>query len=258
MTQLPQQASLRLASYNIRKCVGMDLRRKPRRILNVLDGLGAGLVVLQEADKRLPPRPAALSHFVLDEAGWQVADLGGAGSLGWHGNAVIWRHDDIKLRQMGHIALPGLEPRGAVWVEFDTQLGPLRVVGAHLGLLARSRRQQVQHLVQALSDLAPMATVIAGDFNDWSKGRALERWATGLQFAPPLASFPSPHPLGALDRIALDQTALTQGLALAQHGVYDARPAQIASDHLPVWVDLVKNAQVLPHSDVIHGIVTDP
>ncbi len=258
MIELPLTAPLRLASYNIQKCVGMDLRRKPRRILNVLDGLGAGLVVLQEADKRLPPRPAALSHFVLDEAGWQVAGLGGAGSLGWHGNAVIWRNPELSLRQMGHIVLPGLEPRGAVWVEFDSQIGPLRVVGAHLGLLARSRRQQVQHLMQELSQLASMATVVAGDFNDWSKGRALERWAPGLQFVPPLPSFPAPRPLGALDRIALDQTALTQGLTVAQHGVYDARPAQIASDHLPVWMDLVKYAQVLPHSDVIHGIVTEP
>jgi endonuclease/exonuclease/phosphatase family metal-dependent hydrolase len=238
MIQPAKPATLRLASYNIQKCVGLDLRRKPRRILNVLDGLGASLVVLQEADKRLPPRPAALPHFVLDEAGWAVADLGGAGSLGWHGNAVIWRGAELELRQMGHIPLPGLEPRGAVWVELDTLLGPLRVVGTHLGLLAKSRRQQVQQLMIALSDLTRMATIIAGDFNDWTKGKTLERWAPDLQFVSPQPSFPSPRPLGALDRIALDRVAQAQGLAVAQHGVYDAQPAQIASDHLPVWADL--------------------
>ena len=50
--------TLRIASYNVQKCVGMDFRRLPRRILQVLDGLRAEIVTLQEADKRLPPRPS--------------------------------------------------------------------------------------------------------------------------------------------------------------------------------------------------------
>lgn len=225
---------LRLASYNIQKCVGLDMRRQPRRILTVLDGLGAHVALLQEADKRLPPRPAALPHFVLQEAGWTVADLGGAGSLGWHGNAVIWRHDSVRLREIGHITLPGLEPRGAVRVELDTHLGPLRVIGVHLGLLPRFRRQQVLHLVQEMLGLPDMATVLAGDFNDWSNGKSLQLWAPKLSFLPAHPSFPSPRPMGALDRIALGD-----GLEATAHGVYDARPAHIASDHLPVWADLV-------------------
>lgn len=234
----PTQASLRLASYNIQKCVGLDLRRQPRRILTVLDGVGASLVLLQEADKRLPPRPAALPHFALEEAGWQVADLGGAGSLGWHGNAVIWRGDNIKLREIDHISLPGLEPRGAVRVEFDSVLGPIRVIGAHLGLLTRFRRQQVLHLVQELADLPEMKTIVAGDFNDWSRGKTMERWAPALRFLPPLASFPAPRPVAALDRIAL-----SKGLVATAHGVYNGRPAYIASDHLPIWADLVSGSE---------------
>ena len=65
---------LRLASYHIQKCVGLDLRRQPQRILQVLEGMRADIVVLQEADKRLPPRPAALPQFMLDEAGWQIVE----------------------------------------------------------------------------------------------------------------------------------------------------------------------------------------
>ena len=227
-------APLRLASYNVQKCVGLDLRRLPRRILQVLDGLGASLVVLQEADKRLPPRPAALPHFVLNEAGWQVADLGGAGSLGWHGNAVIWRGDDLALTGMGHIALPGLEPRGAVRAEFDTPLGPLRVIGMHLGLINHSRRQQLLHLARESREFPDMPTVWAGDFNEWSRQPVLENLVPQMHFLPPLPSFPSPRPVGPLDRIAL-----SHGLRVSAHGVYDNRPANIASDHLPVWADLL-------------------
>lgn len=226
--------ALRLASYNIQKCVGLDLRRQPRRILQVLGRLGADIVVLQEADKRLPPRPAALPHFVLEEAGWQVADLGGAGSLGWHGNAVIWRGAALRLRDMGHITLPGLEPRGAVWVEFDGPLGALRVVGVHLGLVGRSRRQQVLHLAEETARLPEMPMVWAGDFNDWSPRSGLEGLAPRMRFLPPRPSFPALRPLGPLDRIAL-----SAGLEVAGHGVHLEQPAHIASDHLPVWADIV-------------------
>lgn len=226
--------TLRLASYNIQKCVGLDLRRQPRRTLQVLSALGAQVVVLQEADKRLPPRPAALPHFVLNEAGWQIADLGGAGSLGWHGNAVIWQGTDIALRATAHHDLPGLEPRGAVRVEFDTPIGPLRVVGMHLGLLSASRRDQVVHLARDMDRLEAMPTVWAGDFNEWSRQPVLDHLAPMMRFLPPRPSFPSPQPLGALDRIAH-----SAGLAVTAHGVHADRPAHIASDHLPVWADLV-------------------
>lgn len=80
---------LRRASHNIQTCVGLDLRRQPQRILQVIEQIGARIVLLQEADKRLPPRPSTLPHFVVDEAGWQAVNLGGAGSLGWHGNAIL-------------------------------------------------------------------------------------------------------------------------------------------------------------------------
>ena len=227
--------TLRLASYNIQKCVGLDLRRQPRRILQVLGALGADIAVLQEADKRLPPRPAALPHFVLEEAGWNVVDLGGAGSLGWHGNAVIWKGAGITQLASAHHDLPGFEPRGAVRVEFDTPIGSLRVLGLHLGLLAASRRDQIVHLAHDLERLPPMPTVWAGDFNEWSRQPVLDHLAPMLRFLPARPSFPAPRPLGALDRIAHSPE-----LSAVAHGVFAERPAPIASDHLPVWADLTR------------------
>ncbi|MBE1284589.1 MAG: endonuclease [Rhodobacteraceae bacterium] len=228
---------LRLASYNIQKCVGLDLRRLPRRIVQVLESIGAEIVVLQEADRRLPPRPAALPHFVLDETGWNIVDLGGAGSLGWHGNAIIWKGDALRLTGQGHIALPGLEPRGAVRAEFETPIGPLRVIGAHLGLTGRARREQVLHLARECEEMSEMPTLWAGDFNEWSRGPILDHLAPAMSFLPPLASFPAPRPMGPLDRIALGR-----GLKATGHGVHADRPAHIASDHLPIWVDLAQDA----------------
>ena len=122
-------------------------------------------------------------------------------------------------------------------VEFDTHIGPLRVMGMHLGLLPASRRQQITHIRRFDDDLDQMPTVWAGDFNEWSRQPVLDHLAPDMRFLPPVPSFPAAQPLGALDRIALGA-----GLEAVVHGVHDARPAHIASDHLPIWADLASGA----------------
>ena len=224
---------LRIATYNLQKCVGLDLRRRPDRSLNVLNALGADIAVLQEADKRLPPRPAALPHDMIEEDGWTILPFGApGGSLGWHGNAMLIR-GDITLITTAHIDLPGLEPRGAIRADLETQIGPLRVVGLHLGLVRRYRLLQMAAICRALRDLPMLPTVIAGDFNEWSKGMALDAAVKRVQFLPPRASFPAPRPVAPLDRIALSPDLTAQGT-----GVHTSQPAHIASDHLPVWADV--------------------
>ena len=51
---------MRIASYNIRKAVGLDWRRNPGRIVDVLAEIDADVVVLQEADKRVGARAGVL------------------------------------------------------------------------------------------------------------------------------------------------------------------------------------------------------
>ena len=51
---------MRIASYNIRKARGLDQRHDPGRIVDVINGIGADVVALQEADFRLGDRPAAV------------------------------------------------------------------------------------------------------------------------------------------------------------------------------------------------------
>jgi endonuclease/exonuclease/phosphatase family metal-dependent hydrolase len=77
-----------------------------------------------------------------------------------------------------------------------------------------------------------MPTVLAGDFNDWGEALALDATAKAVRFLPGLPSFPAPRPVAALDRLAI-----SPGLHALRSGVHNARPARIASDHLPVWAD---------------------
>lgn len=228
---------LRIASYNLQKCVGMDLRRRPHRSLKVIEGLGADVVVLQEADKRMPPRPSALPHGMIEDDGWQVVPLGQdghrpGGSLGWHGNAMLIR-PHLRVLATAHLDLPGLEPRGAIRVDLETGLGPLRVIGLHLGLIKRYRLLQVAAIMRCLRELPYLPTVLAGDFNEWGSDMALDTMAQGLRFVPGDPSFPAPRPVARLDRFAL-----SDDLEAVAHGTYLGHPARVASDHLPVWTDL--------------------
>ena len=131
---------MRIASYNIRKAVGTDRRRDPARILKVLNRIEADVVMLQEADLRLGPRPAAIPRFLISqETDYEVADLAiNDVSLGWHGNAILLRRG-LAPSRLDRIELPGLEPRGAVLAE----VAGLTFVGAHLGLMRRFRLLQM-------------------------------------------------------------------------------------------------------------------
>lgn len=224
---------MRIASYNLQKCVGIDLQRRPSRNMTVIRALRAEVVVLQEADKRLPPRPAALPHDLVRKKGFERVDFGQPkGSLGWHGNAMLLR-PSVTVLETSCISLPGLEPRGAIRADLLTPLGKLRIVGVHLGLFRRHRIMQLNAVTRALRALPEMPTVLAGDFNEWGPKTALDAATPGYDFVATGRSFPAPRPVAALDGFALSPS-----LTPLAYGVLTRRPAQSASDHLPIWLEI--------------------
>jgi endonuclease/exonuclease/phosphatase family metal-dependent hydrolase len=212
----------------------MDRRRSPERILDVIGEVDADIVLLQEADHRLGGRPAALTRAeVLARGDHVVLDHSlNATSLGWHGQAVLVRRGWPVLRTQ-RIALPGLEPRGAILAEIPTGAGPLRVVGVHLGLIRRYRLLQLAAIRAALSRHPPMPTVIAGDYNEWSPQNGTAPLLSDFHVHVPGRSYPSLRPIGPLDRIAVGM-----GAHLVEAGVHVSALSRVASDHLPVWATL--------------------
>ena len=229
-----EQTTIRIASYNIRKARGLDQRRRPERTLQVINSLGADIIVLQEADKRLGGRPPALPRKMIEvETDLTLVELSSNGtSLGWHGNAVLMR-EPSRLTGFKRLDLPGLEPRGAVAIDLDVGIS---VVGAHLGLRRRDRQDQLSALNRATLDR--QHTVIAGDFNEWSKHRGLEPLADRFSTHAPGHSFHARRPIAALDRFAL-----SHGLSQVNAGVEQGAQAKRASDHLPIWLDVVVPAK---------------
>jgi len=224
--------SIRVASYNMHKARGLDQRRRPERIVQVINGLGADVVALQEADKRLGPRHPALPRKMIEtETDFELVEVSANGiSIGWHGNAVLVRKG-LSVRDTQRLDLPGLEPRGAVRVTLGIGTG-VNVVATHLGLLRRDRRAQLAVLNDATAKDAQV--VIAGDFNEWSMRKGFEPLAERFETHSPGRSFHARRPIAALDRFAL-----SRGIEMRDAGVEQGALARIASDHLPIWSDIV-------------------
>jgi endonuclease/exonuclease/phosphatase family metal-dependent hydrolase len=227
---------IRVASYNMRKAIGTDRRRRPERTIEVLNELDADVIALQEADRRFGTRTSAIPLHLLDEHSdykpvpFETRD----GSIGWHGNALLVRKSvEIKSRELVH--LPSLEPRGAVLAELAVDGEALRVVGMHLDLSGLWRRRQahaILHHIAALDGGIP--AVLMGDLNEWSvRGGCLRDFGHHLSFADCGRSFHVRRPVARLDRIMV-----TPGLEIAECGVHHSAAARKASDHFPVWARL--------------------
>ncbi len=231
--------SLKLASYNIRKARGQGWRHDPARALGVINALGSDVVALQEADHRLGDRPAAIPRETIErETDYYVAPVAEAGaSLGWHGNAVLIRKG-ISHGKVSRIDLPGLEPRGAVAVEIKASLN-VTVIATHLGLMRRDRRAQLRAIVEQTQ--TGKASVVLGDFNEWSDAVGLEPLESRFSVIAPGRTFHAARPIASLDRIAH-----CAALTLKNAGVEDSPSARRASDHIPVWAELEGGASARP------------
>lgn len=225
---------LRVATYNIRKCIGLDRRRRPGRTLDVIAALGADILALQEADKRLGERPTALPRRMIEaETDFFPVEFGGpADSLGWHGNALLVRRGTEVLRAE-RLTIPSLEPRGAIIAEVRQSGQVMRIVATHLGLTRRHRQRQLAAIREAVALRPPLPTLILGDFNEWSPSKGLGPLQSGFTVLAPGRSFHAARPVAALDRIAHDSS-----FEMRDAGVIETKTAQIASDHLPIWADL--------------------
>ena len=227
---------IRVASYNIRKAIGTDRRRRPERTIDVLNELGADIIALQEADRRFGSRASAIPVQLLEEhSDYRPVDFDTrAGSIGWHGNALLVRKSvEVLERHLFH--LPSLEPRGAVLADVKLDGSVLRVVGMHMFLSGLWRRRQAHAILTHLGERdGDPSTVLMGDLNEWSvRGGCLRDFGKHHHFAPCGRSFHARRPIAMLDRIMV-----THDLDIVDSGAHASVTSRRASDHLPIWAEL--------------------
>ena len=127
-----QAGQLRLATYNIHKCRGMDGRTRVDRIADVLSSLDADVIALQEVVGGGP-----------EEEG-QAAALGALLGMGWvmdsvrllrgraYGNVVLSRLP-IAQNHKCDLSCDKREPRACMRVDVDVHGQVLHVFNVHLG-----------------------------------------------------------------------------------------------------------------------------
>lgn len=224
-----------VASWNIHKGIGIDRRRDLERTARVIEELDADIVALQEADARFGDRRGLLDLDRLAAMGLKRVEVVGLRDLshGWHGNVMLVRRD-AEVEMVDRIALPGLEPRGAIVADLIVKGQPLRVIGTHLALLGASRIRQVTVVLDRLAAMADRPTVLMGDTNEWRRGNwTLKGLLPQFPDSPLTPSFPAPFPVLPLDRIMLSRGRVED--FHAHRSVLSRR----ASDHLPVRARLV-------------------
>jgi endonuclease/exonuclease/phosphatase family metal-dependent hydrolase len=227
---------LKVATYNIRKCVGLDRKRDPARILAVLNEIDADIITLQEADRRFGTRESCLPAAMIEaETPWTHVPFNiRPGGIGWHGNAILVRRG-TDIKNAHPMDLPMLEPRGAVEAELIIGGKHIRIIGAHLDLSGLWRRRQIKAMLAHI-DAAPrhLPTIMMGDFNQWSDRGALSEFAFHHhRIVKTPKSFHTSRPVAHLDRIIVSHE-----IDVADSGAHVSVLSQKASDHLPIWASL--------------------
>lgn len=226
--------NLKIATYNLHGCVGMDGRHDPERVLNVLRELDAAVLAVQELQWNPLESPHLLEHFAESLGYRAVPGPTLMNHTGQFGNALLTRLEVRNVRSID-LNIPGREPRNALDVILEYSPDGLRVLATHLGLQPSERRQQVKRLLAYLAQAdVDLPTALLGDINEWFLwGRPLRWLHRHFTATPATATWPANLPVLALDRIWMRPR-----LDLLALGAHRTPLSRQASDHLPLWATL--------------------
>lgn len=223
------ELALRVATYNVHRCIGRDGRFDPDRVMAVLVELDADVLALQELQWQSSQALHLLDQFAAKLGHQPIPGPTLLRPDGHYGNALLTRLPIANV-QLIDLTVVGHEPRGAIDALLQGTRGVLRVVATHLGLMPSERREQMRQLLWRLEKGPMHTTLLMGDINEWFLwGRPLRWLHRRFGRAPAPATFPACLPMLALDRIWIRPQEQMRRVA-----AHTSLAARIASDHLPL------------------------
>ena len=231
--------TLRVATYNVHRCRGIDGRTRPDRIAAVLRSVDADVIALQEVIGAGP------------HSGGHAEELGAALGMGWvmaparqlrghhFGNAVLSRFP-ITHHLEHDLSWKTCEPRRLQRVDVMVDGCTLHVYNVHLGTAILERRHQAQRLASIVTDRhVGGPKIVLGDFNEWMRGLATELLTDRLNsvdlrnYLRRRRTYPGLFPILHLDHIYYTGRLEVLGVDLPR-----TRLSLVASDHLPLVADV--------------------
>jgi endonuclease/exonuclease/phosphatase family metal-dependent hydrolase len=245
---------IRVMTYNIHSCTGMDGKLFPDRIARIINRQSPDIVALQEVDRRMARSDsqdqARLIAERLDMHYTYFPVLKSNG--GEYGLAVLSR---FPMEVMSCSYLPqasspaSSERRGVMWTRHATRNGPLHLLNTHLSLVKKERIAQMQHIVKTLIDHQipdSEPVIFCGDLNAGinspvynllsTRMRDTQKMHSGFR---PDSTFFSTYPLLTLDHIFYSHHLAPVGVT-----VVNDWECRLASDHLPVSGIFLHDPQV--------------
>jgi endonuclease/exonuclease/phosphatase family metal-dependent hydrolase len=244
--------NIRIVTYNVHKCRGLDRQVRPERIAQVLSGCNADVISLQEviADASGEPEKNQPQFIASLLGNYQVR----FGEARLHrgepyGNAILSRIP-IVSSQVYDLTRNGRERRGCLRVDVECDRQLLHVFNVHLGTSFFERRHQGRRLISTDvlgSKELKWPTIVVGDFNEWTRGLASRLMST--QFSSLEAklhlqrrrTYPGVLPIFNLDHFYFDKR-----LELVSARLLSTKLAKIASDHLPIVAEFAARWLLAP------------
>ncbi len=231
--------AIRVATYNVHRCRGLDGRTMPLRIARVLSHIDADLIALQEV---IGAGVRGAGH---------AEELGAALGMGWvmasarllrghaFGNVILSRFP-MGQHVQHDLSWKTCEPRCCQRVDVEVEGRTLHLYNVHLGTAILERRFQAERLSAFVHDRRITGPkIVLGDFNEWMRGQAtamLNRRLQSIDLRTHLRrhrTYPGILPILHLDHIYYEGRVEVLRVELPR-----TRSSLIASDHLPLVADL--------------------
>ncbi|MGK0188583.1 MAG: endonuclease/exonuclease/phosphatase family metal-dependent hydrolase [Verrucomicrobiales bacterium] len=256
-----QKHTLRIMTYNVHQCLGMDGKLSPARIARVIAQYAPDIVALQELDVcRIRSRNEDQAHLIAEHL-----------QMDFHFHPAIHleeeRYGDAILThypmELVHAdILPGAEgdssrePRGGLWVRVDVNGEWFNVFNTHFGLRTAERRAQADAFLGEQWLGHPGCdgrTIVCGDFNLLPSSNIFKRLTRTLMDAQeaidnyqPISTFSSRVPVARIDHILVDPSTHVVACIVPSTAL-----TRVASDHLPLIVD-IRTAVPKSSTDEVH------